>query len=499
MSTDLGEHFRAIWKRKYHVLALSLLIAGGVYLLSSQRAEVFEASVRLRLVPAEVASGQRASETETAFLTTSYAELASSDAVLTRAATALGTDVDAIESDTDVEPADTPGFIDVSASAGSPEEAADIATALSTALVAAVEERQQQTLAAATEPLQAELERIGDQLANLPIDVVDRPILQARYDALLQALITRQVQAVDQVDVVSPARTEDAPVSPRPQRDALFAFLVALVVNGELVVLFSSMGGRLSRENLAEDVTATTGLPLLATVPTGSRAETSEAFRELRTNLQFMAGIQEISSLAIVGDGPEIGKTTTALNLARSMASLGTAVVVVDGDLRRPSLHEHLACHRAPGVTDFLAGDRNVVRTAPSGEPAMMRVMTSGRPLADPSDLLTVRVGALIEHLGAAELVIIDTPPLRLFADALNIAAQCDATVMVVDVRSTKRQALKSAVERLNQVGANVVGVVANRTDAEPNRRYYDVAAAEADPSRARDTDGARGRSRTSR
>lgn len=481
MPTDLGDHFRAIWAKKYLVLLISLLVAAAAYLLSSQQDEVFEASLRLRLAPGEVVSGQRVTETETAFLATSYAELGSGDVVLDPAAEAVGLSVDRLRGVADVAASGTPGFIDVSASAGSAERAEELADAVSQALVDAIQERQDATLATTVAPVQAELDELADELGTLELEDPERPMLEARYDALLQALISRQVRTVDRLEVVSPARSEGAPVSPRPRRDATLAFLLALVINGELVVLLSALGDRLSPENLAEDIAQTTGLPLLARVPGGRRSQPTEAFRELRTNLQFMGGDRSISSVAVVGDAAGVGKTMAALNLARSVASAGLTVVLVDGDLRRPSVHDRLGIPRTPGLTDFIQeGRTDVVRSAPAGEPGTLDVLTSGSPLADPLDLLTTRLRPLIDVLRTSELTVIDTPPLRLFSDGLAIASECDATILVVDVRSTKRREVKVAVERLRQVGANVVGVVANRTEDVRERAYYDVAAKEA-------------------
>lgn len=481
MPTDLGTHFQTIWAQKYRVLVISFIVAGAAFLLSSQQNEVFEASMRFRLAAGEVVSGQRVSEAETAFLASSYAELGSGEAVLGPAAETVGLSVDRLRGATDVAASDTPGFIDISASASSSERAEELATAVGRALTTAIEERQRGALATSIAPVQEELDQLAEDLGDLDIDDPERPQLRARYDALLQALITRQVRTVDQLEEVSPARGSDVPVSPRPRRDATLAFLLALVVNAELVVLLGAVGGRLSRNDLTEDVAETTGLPLLAKIPGGRRSEPLEAFRELRTNLQFMSEGGRISSVAVVGDGPGIGKTLTTLNLARSFASAGSSVVVIDGDLRRPSLHQRLGIDRAPGLTDFLRhAGVDVVRPAPEGEPSTLDVVTSGSPFADPSDLLVSRIRPLLDELRAVQLVVFDTPPLRLFADGLVIASECDATVLVVDVRSTKRRDVKNALDRLRQVGANVVGVVANRTDDVRERSYYDVAAKEA-------------------
>lgn len=490
MTSDLGEHLRIIWRRKWLVLLLSLLLAGGVYWLSSQQDETYAADLRLRLAAGQAATGQQVGENDTAFLAESYAELATTRAVQDATAEAVDPPVTrkTVERRVSIDAAATAGFIDVRATGPTPERAEELATAMGEALSSAVQTRQRELVEAATVPLEEELESLEDRLEALTEDSATRDALTARYEALVTALTQRQLQAVDRLEIVSPAVASDDPVSPRPRRDALLAFLVGFIVYSELFVLAAALGDRFSSETLSEDIERVAGVPVLARIPQRRPDDIEEAFRELRTNLQFMAGIGGVRSVAVIGNATGIGKTMTSLSIARSFASTGIPTVLIDGDLRRPSVHNRLDMSRSPGLTDYLQDQSVSMLRRTGSDNGPLGVITSGSPMANPSDVLTLRFGEVLAQTRPAELVVVDTPPLDLFADGLAVASQCDLTIVVIDVRSTRKRALRSTAARLKQVDANLVGVVANRVEGVPRSgSYYDTSTAEANAAAKRE------------
>jgi Mrp family chromosome partitioning ATPase len=148
---------------------------------------------------------------------------------------------------------------------------------------------------------------------------------------------------------------------------------------------------------------------------------------------------------------------------------------VIDGDLRRPIVHERLNLPRSPGLSEMLTGtaDPDAIGHLVHG---WLRVVPSGAPVADPAGLFGGRsFRATLDGMTWAELVVVDTPAGGLFADALAIASQCDATLIVVDAQNSRRRSTRALVENLRQVSAQPIGVVLNRTEPTPRPSYYET------------------------
>ena len=170
-----------------------------------------------------------------------------------------------------------------------------------------------------------------------------------------------------------------------PLRDSILAFVVSLVVVAELTVLVHYTGDRFSRTEDTADVTRITGLPVLAKIPKGSGIELTEAFRVLRTNLMVLEGAGKPRTLAVVSSNQSAGKTFTAVHLAQSAAGLDEKVVIVDADLRKPSVHERLGVPRAPGLSAVLQGNDLATMLRKLPDTPFLRVLASGAPVQDAS------------------------------------------------------------------------------------------------------------------
>ena len=180
------------------------------------------------------------------------------------------------------------------------------------------------------------------------------------------------------------------------------------------------------------------GLPVLAKIPKGSGLELVEAFRVLRTNLMVLEGAGKPRTLAVVSSNQSAGKTFTAVHLAQSAAGLDEKVVIVDADLRKPSVHERLGVPRAPGLSAVLQGNDLATMLRKLPDTPFLRVLTSGAPVQDASAVLGARpFRHVLDSLRAVRLVVVDTPPAAMFADAMAVASQCDATIFVLDVKTS--------------------------------------------------------------
>jgi capsular exopolysaccharide synthesis family protein len=470
----VSEHLRVIWRRKWRILAVALVLAGIVYVRSDSEPDEYRATAILAVTPgrtdADAATSGRLART--------YAELAETRPVVALAVEdgKLRVGASAARDQVESEASDD-GFVEITGDGPSPQRAEGLAGAVAKALVATVKTRQETARTETLAPTTAELDDLERRLSSrdLPADAPLRIALTARYDALYRAVTEAKLRTLDRLEVVSPARSASAPVAPTPARDGLLTFLGALAAFSLLAVLVEVLSDRFSTERPAEEVTRVTGLPVLAEIPRSGGAEVVEAFRTLRTSLMFMSTSERLRTLAVVSVDPGAGKTATALNLAREAAALEVPVVLIDGDLRRPVLHERLDIPRSPGLSEALAGTSD---TAGVGHlvQGWLRVVPSGAPVADPAGLFGGRAfREALDGMTWAELVVVDTPAGGLFADALAIASQCDATLIVVDAERSKRRAVRHLVESLRHVSAQPIGIVLNRTEPAPRPAYYEV------------------------
>jgi len=203
------------------------------------------------------------------------------------------------------------------------------------------------------------------------------------------------------------------------------------------------------------------------------RSPVSEAFRTLRTNLEF-AGVDEpIRTILVTSPGPGEGKTTIATNLAAIIAQGGKHVVLVDADLRRPRIHRVLGIPNRVGLSDVFRGHLDLKSAIHSFDGSEgVSVITSGSLPPNPSELLgSAKMIQILDELKEqTDVVVIDCPP-PLVADAQVLAAKVDAVLLVVYPGHTHIDSAKATLEQLGRANAKVAGAVLNRIPRE--RGYY--------------------------
>jgi polysaccharide biosynthesis transport protein len=204
------------------------------------------------------------------------------------------------------------------------------------------------------------------------------------------------------------------------------------------------------------------------------RSPIAEAYRMLRTSLQFTSIDNPLRTVVITSAAPAEGKSLTAANTAVVIAQGGKRVLLVDADLRRPSLHNLFQTNNDAGVTTALLQDDIVLTSIlKSTEVPNLYLMTTGPLPPDPSELLgSKRMAHLIEALlQEVDFIIFDSPPIVAVTDASVLATQVDGTLIVIDAAHTRRGAAQRGKEILDTVGAKVLGAVFNRSSA-PHRSY---------------------------
>ncbi|MCS6883403.1 MAG: CpsD/CapB family tyrosine-protein kinase [Oscillochloridaceae bacterium] len=200
----------------------------------------------------------------------------------------------------------------------------------------------------------------------------------------------------------------------------------------------------------------------------------AEAYRTLRTNILFSSLDRPLHTLVITSTGPDEGKSTTLANLAVTMAQAEQRVLMVDCDLRRPSLHSIFGVSNDRGVTSALLeqseGPLPIQETGVAG----LRLLASGPLPPRPADLLgSRRMGALIERLRTeADMVLFDTPPVVAVTDAAVLAPRVDGVLLVLQAGHTRRDRAREARQMLEKVKANIIGVVLNGSRLERGYSY---------------------------
>lgn len=206
------------------------------------------------------------------------------------------------------------------------------------------------------------------------------------------------------------------------------------------------------------------------------RSPISEAYRTLRTNLEFSSLDKAIRSMVVTSAAPEEGKSTTLANLAVTIAQAGKKVILVDCDLRRPSLNQIFNARGAPGFTDMMRDD-TLMQKPPLQDTSVanLRLLASGTIPPNPSELLASRrMGDVIAALQAlADVVLFDAPPIVAVTDAAVLASKVDAVLLVVSAGKTKREHAKKAKALLEKVNAHLIGTVLNNVKGEASLYQY--------------------------
>jgi len=211
---------------------------------------------------------------------------------------------------------------------------------------------------------------------------------------------------------------------------------------------------------------------------TDPRSPVSEAYRSLRTNLEFFSLDEPIRTLVVTSPGAEEGKSTVLANLAVVLAQGGKRVILADCDLRRPTQHTLFGLDNTAGLTTMMVDE-----TAQSEPPLRrtsvdgLRVLPAGPSPPNPAELLGSRrmkeaMAALIEQ---TDLLLFDAPPVLAVTDALVLAVQADGVLLVVKAGSTKREHVQQAKERLERVNARIVGSVLNNAPTDSTLEGYYV------------------------
>ncbi|WP_249666169.1 polysaccharide biosynthesis tyrosine autokinase [Nocardioides faecalis] len=337
----------------------------------------------------------------------------------------------------------------------------------------------------------AVLDTVNLEITVTHSDAHEAQLLAQSYAEQLSELVSELErpagarEAPVKASIVDTASLDTDPVNPKPKQNIALGIVAGLLLGVGIAILRSVFD---TRVRSADDIAAvidrpvlgvigfdpqSQSVPLVTDIP--SHAPRAEAFRVLRTNLQFVDVDKQRRVFVITSAVPGEGKTSTAVNLAISLAQGGSKTLLVEADLRRPRAAQKLGLDGSIGVTTVLVGSIGwqdaLINHASSG----LDLLAAGAIPPNPAELIQSRaMGDLLESLRAQyDVVIVDAPPLLPVADAALLAASADGAILVARHGRTTRDQLSHAWERLDAVDAKVVGVVLNMVKGTSEKHGY--------------------------
>lgn len=298
--------------------------------------------------------------------------------------------------------------------------------------------------------------------------------------------------------VVERALTPDYPIGPQRTRSVAIAGALALAFGIGLALFLEYLDNTVRS---VDDVEKTLRLPLLAVIPTAgelskrlpsnngnatqalaigadTRSPVAEAYRQLRTSVMLSTAGRAPRTLLVTSSVPAEGKTTMAVNIAKSMAQTGARVLIIDADMRRPRQHSIFGLTNKEGLSTYLSSDKSeeeLMAMIRQYESSSLYVLTSGPVPPNPAELLGSdqmrRLLSIVEN--SFTHVIIDSPPVASFTDGVLLASMVDGVLLIVHGGKTARDTVRRSRQLLQDVGARIFGVVLNNVSLRSHDYYY--------------------------
>ena len=345
--------------------------------------------------------------------------------------------------------------------------------------------------------VQQQIDAINASEATVKPPAVPDPALEKRKEELTSQITSLQSQVSQlQLDaslrsggaqMVSQATVPTTPVSPKPTRTLALALGVGAFYGLVLAFGVDYFDDRVRTKERLEQVT--NGLPMLGLIPAvpdwkdhsatrlvtleAPRSQIAEAYRSLRTSVQFLSIQEPVSIVHVTSAEPGEGKSTTVANLGVSLADSGLRVILVDCDLRRPRLHRFFDLDNEIGFCSAVRGEATLLEAMhplDTERYGKLAVLPSGPAPTNPSELIGApRVKVLLDQMTElADIILLDSAPVVPVTDGLVLSAYADATILVARAGVSSGRSLTRATELLQQVGARVVGTVLNAAEPDP-------------------------------
>ena len=328
----------------------------------------------------------------------------------------------------------------------------------------------------------SEVSDLEAQVSNLESFISD---LERNYAQLLN--FADSSLSNNYIAIIDEAQAGNSPVSPNTRLNLMVAAVIGLAIGIALTFVLEHLDDTIKTTDDLGQMFGLTPLGAIRENKTKDYQDTlitstsrfspeSEAYRMIRSNIQFMSVDSPNKSIMVTSAVRGEGKSSTLANLGVVMAQAGLKTVIVDTDLRRPVQHEIFSIPNNNGLTELLRKpDLNVHDLLGNTHIPGLQVLTSGVLPPNPSELLgSQRMKQVMNHLAEeVDMVLYDSPPAVIVADAAILAKHVDGTVLVVEVNETRRDIVRQALFNLTQAGATMYGVVLNRVSKKKHSYYY--------------------------
>lgn len=493
---DLSAYLAILRRRKLVIAVTFVVVLGLALAYSFVKTPVYSATATV-LVPEQPASSalnassqQLQDPSALQRMLADAQQFAQGDAVEAAATTALG-----FKPHVSVGQSTTADILTFGASSTSPAEAATIANDYAAAYISANRANQVTQYTQQVTALESSIASLQAKERTVAAGTPQYAALQSSITALSQSVEQSQAEAqvVTQVgpSVVNAAVVPTSPSSPNKTRNAILGAVVGLLLGIGLAFLWERLDDGLSSREVVERVAG--GVPVVGVLPVvdawkpknshhlalveDPSSNIAEAYRTLRTAVQFMAIDRPHKVIGVTSSVPGEGKTTLAANLAVSFARAGQRVVLVSCDLRRPRVHEFFGLSNDVGLTSVLIGQASLAdATKRVPNESRLAVITSGPVPPNPAEILSLnRVVSIVDEVAAqADMVILDCPPVLPVSDTLLVSRLADGMLVLASVQQTTTKQLHRSVELLAQVEAPVLGIVLNRVPTDKSSYGYD-------------------------
>lgn len=478
---DIRLYIRTIWRWKLLILVLVVGAPAVAYLLERGKPDTYSSSTLIAFTAPETNSNFTLPSSNSVYSTnniSAIAELVTTSPIATVAGSLLKPPVDGstIVGDVSASADTTTNFITISASAGSPTEAAAIANAFAKALN--VNEND-----VTSADINSAIASYKSQLAKLDPTNAD-------YQSIHQELLAAQAALKTPANGISqlqPATPDDTPTGPHPRRSIELGLVIGILLAIAAVMLLDSADRRLRSP---DDLERFTNLPLLAAIAPSAFAgelETTpvdeETFQTLRTSLTYFTVDRQIKSVLITSPGEQEGKSTVAVRLALAAARAGLDVVLVDADLRRGGATSKLGIKTNVGLGLVLAEQRPVDSAMvdwplAQDDAGRLRVLAAGSPPPNPAALVSSEaMRALLSELESRfDLVVIDTPAALAVSDAVPLMQSVSGVVLIARMNRSSRETVRRLHKIITSAHGLLLGAVATGVTSGPGYEKYSQA-----------------------
>ena len=476
------------------LLILSAVLAGTVSLLVSlNMAPIYRSTTTVLVNEAPATkNADYNSVLMSKQLTSTYAEMMANDLVLKQVAdqVRIANTPEEMRKWISINPVRDTQIIQVAVQTTDPAFSASIANAIVSAFSTQIQEIQTKRFSQSKLTLENQLAETDKQITSFvkqaemattpgEKDRLDAKVVEYRtiYSNLLtsyEQIRLSEAQSVSSVVQVVPAVSNPDPVEPNIWRNTILAALLGFLIAAVALIARESLDDTVKTPN---EITRMFDLPILGVINhhgsegtspitvSEPRSPFSEAYRALRTNINYASVDRPLRTLLITSAVPGDGKSTTIINLGVVLAQNGKKVIIADCDLRRPQIHTHFGLTNRQGMSTLFALSGDGLNSVRQSTPVDgLTVVTSGSLPPNPSELMgSQKLQTILASMrNAADIILIDTPPTLTVTDASALAPSLDGILLVVRPGKTKMSALRQTVEQLRQVNARILGVVMN-------------------------------------